>query len=80
MGLLESLFGTKCTECGQKIEGEKFQALGPGWLCQTCYRQLEAERKQKDEERRQRTVHALLARCTKGQPQAKIQEAIQAII
>ena len=59
MGLLESLFGTKCAECGQKIKGEKFQALGPGWLCQICYRKLEEERKQKDKERKRRTEEKL---------------------
>jgi ankyrin repeat protein len=49
MKLSEILFGAKCAECRQKIKGEKFPALGPGWLCQTCSDKLDEERRRQAE-------------------------------
>jgi len=50
MKLIEILFGQKCAECGQRIKGQKFSALGPGWLCQSCNSKLEEQRRRKEEE------------------------------
>ncbi len=54
MKLLEIFFGTKCAECGQKIKGEKFQALSAGSVCQTCHSKLEEQNRQKEIERKQK--------------------------
>jgi len=50
MQIIERLFGIKCAECRQKITGEKFRDLGPGWLCQSCHDKLKEELKRKEEE------------------------------
>jgi hypothetical protein len=40
---VEMLFPPKCAECGQRIKGEKFEGLGPGWRCQACTIRVEEE-------------------------------------
>lgn len=49
MQIFRILFPVKCEECGQIIQGERFQGLGPGPICEVCYKRIEAERKQRDE-------------------------------
>ena len=56
MQIIERLFGTKCEECRQKIKSERFSALGPGWLCETCNWKLEERRKEQEAEHRQREI------------------------
>lgn len=65
MQIIEMLFRVKCEECGQRIKGEKFQGLGPGWTCQVCNRRIEEERDRKYEESNRKTAQQVIDRVKK---------------
>ena len=43
MSIIGKLFATKCAECKQRIEGEKFRANSTEWFCRSCNEKRQAE-------------------------------------
>jgi hypothetical protein len=68
MQLFRRLFSVKCEECGRLIQGEGYPGLGPGAICEGCYKRIEAERERQYEESSRKISQQVIDRVNKDFP------------